>query len=231
MKRNTRKQGVVARVSKSRWTAAGAASAVAHATGAEGMIHDFAVGTTYDAPPGSRVGQAFPLAGSVAFGISQNRTETTLGAIKFGIPNGVSARVNGFTAASAKGNTYVFVARPTANVNIATQPFAKSRGGSLAFGAGDTHSQWKSPGQGYIGFECNTGAGAQYGWVGITTKGTAGDNVFTINSHACGDVGDVVLAGEVPEPGALALLAVGGAGILARRKRRTLASRKPVFPA
>ena len=117
------------------------------------------------------------------------------------------------------------------SINIATQPFAKSRGGSLAFGAGDTHSQWKSPGQGYIGFECNTGAGAQYGWVGITTKGTAGDNVFTINSHACGDVGDVVLAGEVPEPGSLALLAVGGAGILAWRKRRTLASRKPVLPA
>ena len=190
------------------------------------MIHDFDVNQTYDAPAGSRAGQAFPLAGSVTFGMSHSRVRYTSGAAKFGIFNGVSAKFNGFTATNANnGVAYTYVSKLAAGANFASLPFALHPVGLLASGSGFTHSQWKSPGQGYIGFEFNAGAGEQYGWVSVTTEGTAGDNVFTINSYAYGDVGDVVLAGEVPEPGSLGLLAVGGAGLLAWRKRRAQAAR------
>ena len=46
-------------------------------------------------------------------------------------------------------------------------------------------------------------------------------NSFTVVDYAYGDAGDSVDTGQVPEPGSLALLALGGAGLIAWRKRRS----------
>ena len=52
-------------------------------------------------------------------------------------------------------------------------------------------------------------------------------NTFTLVDYAYGDVGDGITAGQVPETGSLALLALGGVGLVAWRKRRAKAVTKP----
>jgi MYXO-CTERM domain-containing protein len=89
------------------------------------------------------------------------------------------------------------------------------------FGAG----QFQAPGQGYVGFKFNTGAGEQYGWVRVRMNGYP-ENSFAIVDYAYGDPGEVVKAGQKrshsssPDLESLGGLAVGAAGLLALRRRR-----------
>ncbi len=94
------------------------------------------------------------------------------------------------------------------------------------------NNEWDKGGQGYIGFKFNTGAGTQYGWVRIGIQPRdVGMKVF---DYAWGDPGDAILTGQtsstgdmvdaVPDSGSLGLLALGGAGLMAWRKRRASAN-------
>jgi hypothetical protein len=94
--------------------------------------------------------------------------------------------------------------------------------GTMAFRGGYINSQWLAAGVGFVGIRFNTGAGIQYGWVRLDMAGSP-DNHYTMVDFAWGDVGDTILTGQIPEPGSLALLAVGAVGLFAWRKHRAKA--------
>jgi hypothetical protein len=76
----------------------------------------------------------------------------------------------------------------------------------------------------YLGVEFlpDTGTTEDYGWVELSVSGgtdpTAGPTA-TIEGWAYEDSGGDITAGEVPEPTALALLAIGASGVLMLRPR------------
>jgi len=98
------------------------------------------------------------------------------------------------------------------------------------FLAGGYSDQWGNRGTGFIGFRFNNGAGVQYGWARITMAGPAHDNFYLLD-YAYADPGEPLRAGETsedtlsdeqsPDQGSLGGLALGAAGLLAWRKRRT----------
>jgi len=106
---------------------------------------------------------------------------------------------------------------------ISAGPFAGASGllATYYFGAG----QFRAPGQGFVGFKFNTGAGDQYGWVRVRMNGYP-DNSFAVVDYAYGDPGEVVRAGQrrslssSPHLESLGGLALGAAGLLAWRRRR-----------
>lgn len=76
---------------------------------------------------------------------------------------------------------------------------------------------------GFLGFKTSDG---NFGWMDLTLSEVgSGDTrkIITINGWAYDDSGAAILAGNVPEPNTLALLAAGSVGILARRRRKQAA--------
>ncbi len=112
---------------------------------------------------------------------------------------------------------------------INTRPFVTGYGHLALYpnaeGVGDT-AQWLEPGTGFVGFRFNVGSGVQYGWARIDAEGQPG-NVFTLIDYAFTDQGERITAGQtgitsVPDSGgSLGLLALGCAGLLAWRARRS----------
>jgi MYXO-CTERM domain-containing protein len=104
---------------------------------------------------------------------------------------------------------------------ISAGPFAGGFGLLATYGA---RGQFQAPGQGFVGFKFNTGAGEQYGWVRVRMNGFP-TNSFAVADYAYGDPGEVVKAGQKrshssPDLESLGGLALGAAGLLAWRRRR-----------
>ena len=129
---------------------------------------------------------------------------------------------------------FVYPSHLAAGINIATGAFqvnpSNGVGGhyfgtlaSNAFNGG----QWHSADTGFVGFRFNGGTGLQYGWARLTMDGSTSGNTFTLVDYAWGDFGDQISTGQtaVPEPGSLGLLALGGIGLMAWRKRRVESGR------
>lgn len=211
-------------MSNARWVAyaaAGAATAVGAATTAEAAIHySGPINEHFAAASGSQSVHYFNLGGAGnSFGLAQTNFGSGVGVAKFGIFGAVSGAFAGF---SASGFPYVSKLAFGANIN-GGQFGATAPVGTMAFAYGYANSQWLAAGKGYIGFRFNDGSGLQYGWAQINMDGAPG-NTFTLVDYAYGDVGDSITAGQVPEPGSLALLALGGLGLVAWRKRRSAAA-------
>ena len=97
----------------------------------------------------------------------------------------------------------------------------------MAAYSGFPNSQWVGAGlMGFIGFKFDAGNGTQYGWARVRMDSGPSANTYTLIDYAFADPGENIATGQVPEPGSLGLLALGGAGLLAWRKRRKKEARK-----
>jgi hypothetical protein len=97
--------------------------------------------------------------------------------------------------------------------------FIQQYGWMASGGSGSYPSQFQSAGPGYAGVQFKSATGTHYAWIRVEMTGDT-YNGITITDWAYGMPGQPIQVGQIPEPGCLGLLAVGGAGLLAWRRRR-----------
>ena len=217
-------------IPNSRWlayTTAGVASAFAAANSAEGTIH-------YSGPinrifkecqnanfrldrPGDFIRlrhSSFLVCSSSFFGYAFFNVAGIAGASIAGFYNDYGC----FSASNLKRGQF-----------ISSRPFVPAQSFRSAELAGLCPGQFLG-GVGFIGFKFNNGSGDQYGWVRIQVQpGGSHKYPFKLIDYAYGDVGDTIGAGQksghdAPELESLGALALGAAGLLAWRKRRSRAA-------
>jgi PEP-CTERM motif len=209
-------------LSNSRWAAyatAGAATVIAGVNSAEAAIHYSGVLNV-----GFSGTQTMP-----RFALDQPNDSFILGHF----PGVAGFIVGGIVSAAFRGTSasqFVYPSHLAAGINIATGAFQVnplSTGGGQVFGTLASNQfnggQWRAADTAFVGFRFNGGSGLQYGWARLTMNGTASGNTFTLVDYAWGDVGIALTTGQIPEPGSLGLLALGGVGLMAWRKRRSKA--------
>lgn len=217
----------------SRWLAyatAGAATALGTVPSAEAEIHySGIIDVTVDPPPGTHFATAsLPLSNgasiqflvfSLGFYIYNAASFKMLGA---DLQHAFRRKDTGFRSDAAK--------RLRAGWLVSQGPFEQTRPNTYGNIVSDYGSpEWKTGGQGYIGFKFNTGAGTQYGWVRIHIAQWKYSKLI-VRDYAWGDPGDRILTGQkssggdsvsaVPAQGSLGLLASGAAGLEAWRAQR-----------
>ena len=91
--------------------------------------------------------------------------------------------------------------------------------GLMAWAPGYPSSQFLQPGTGYLGFRFDVGNGTQYGYAEVIMDGNP-LNTATLVKYAWADPGEAIRAGQIPEPNALGILALGAVGIASWRRSR-----------
>lgn len=213
------------RIEKPRWlayVAAGAATAVVGTHTAEAEIHySGPLNQTFNASPGGVASAAIQLdqAGDSLNPFHFRNNSGTKGNAAFFI-YGLDARsVAGFESDGSIGLKYA--SKLGSGIMLSGLANFVSIYGRMAAGNSYANSQWTSIETGFVGFRFNGGSGMQYGWARIHMDEGAPGNSFTLIDYAWADPGITISTGQVPEPGSLALLALGGAGLMAWRRSRS----------
>lgn len=227
------RQNRSALLSNSRWLAyatAGAATALGAVPAAEAEIHySGIVDVAVDPPPGQSLATvSLPLSNGASI-------QFYVVSFGFSIYNAASFKILGadFQHAFRRKDTGFrsdAVKRLRAGSYVSQGPFFQTKADSFGNIVSDYGSpEWKSGGQGYIGFKFNTGAGTQYGWVRIHIAEWRLTKII-VREYAWGDPGDTILTGQksssgdsvnaLPDEGSLGLLAVGARGLEAWRAQR-----------
>ena len=139
----------------------------------------------------------------------------------FGGGNYQGATVNFFPGKlvgfSANGISYASALSAGATIDAST--VGPGFFGSMAYGGVNPNAQFVNASDKYLGLSFSSGANLYYGWVRVSVNNAAG--TFVVHDWAYENSGAGIVAGTVPAPGALALLAAGagGLGILRGRKR------------
>jgi MYXO-CTERM domain-containing protein len=219
-----------ASIAKGRWAAyatAGAASAFTCANSAEAAIHYSGIIGSYS---GRERTKSFRLQLDQPGDTFRLRHYVTLFTsdvyAHFGVRGLAGAGFAGFYCPS--NPQLAGVSKLSRGQFISSRAFLARESGLIA-GSFDVCSQQFGDGEiGFIGFKFNSGSGDQYGWVRIK-MGNRAD--FWLIDYAYADLGEPIRAGQmssndtVPEEGSLGWLALGAAGLLAWRKRRSRAAR------
>jgi hypothetical protein len=227
MKKPRRKSAFITNPRWAAYATAGAASAFTCANSAEATIH-------YS----GRIGEYFPplITKNARFQLDQPGDSirlrhyvtafTSSGFAYFGIRGRAGNAVAGFYCPN--DSQIASVSKLNPGDLISARPFLPRNNGLLArhdFCPG----QFEGGHFGFIGFKFNSGSGDQYGWVRLKMGGQNQD--FWLVDYAYADPGEPITAGQtssnelVPEEGSLGSLALGAAGLLAWRKRRSRAAR------
>lgn len=151
--------------------------------------------------------------------------------------NVVGTTAGGFNYPSRLTAGTVSAARPFVTLSL-TASGDYLAGGSLAFGNGFPNSKWTTNAtkSGYLGFSFSLADGLHYGFIGMTV----GPQGLGANSRAIsiGGIGYETTPGTaiavsggfgavpapVPEPSSIALVALGGIGLAAYRRKRAAAA-------
>lgn len=141
------------------------------------------------------------------------------GAALVGIFNATNGYLGQIAGANVGGFNYA--ANLASGAFVSTQAFV-SNFAFLADNNGFPNSEFVNVG-GFVGFQFDIGSGTQYGWMRVTSAADAPTNTFTVVDYAFADAGEAIFAGQtsaIPEPTSLGLLALGGLGVLASRRRK-----------
>jgi MYXO-CTERM domain-containing protein len=208
-------------VSNSRWFAyatAGAASALGLACSAEGEIH-YSGQVNALFPFGMRNLKTFPL--------DQPGDSVEFGRGSFGFPQ---VTIHGLMRLGAVAGTsttgWAFVKAVRSGRYLSSGHFVY--GGYGYASLRDRHFYSPSYSPKFFGFRFRGSSGIQYGWMRV--YGNSNTLGFKVIDYAWADPGEPIKTGQtssngdqldaVPDQGSLGLLALGGAGLLAWRRRR-----------